>query len=436
MENYLKSICWDDIREELSKLNPRLVKIIDAIEPDPKLTLFKVTYRFGDKILQSGKLFLPQKKHELVPLTSLSEKIQEKLSYNLGTNPVSIVLDGTVEIFMVIDKHSIPLYGLIPKGRIFSASRVLSPNSSNAPAFLWDMTAGARSIFMLPKISENIGHARIEKHFKIQFDKPINYLDHWRIFKEITVHSDSVTKWNATMLFFSKDWFTKLNDPKWQDFKYYLLQQAWHSSEYWRNQFTWDIVRSVIQKSRKLRPSPYDADTVAHLIDIAAGAVPGFAPATNNFAAPINEIQKIYQDIYQIKYDPIIMQPTWYSIHNPDRFVYYSLQYPSTLKFSPKAREPKSIISELYIIYMLLQKYLDALKNDNLNIQGTSIFDAAKLTNFDSFHSKPTEYPTIKNSQIIPEQDKTFSSMLKSNLDFPINSSFLKGCIRIGPYQA
>lgn len=433
--NQLSELTWHDIRNEFRKVNPELADIIDAIDPDPKYTFFKAVYNFGSEILIKGKLFLPDENGLLAPLlsNSFSQKIQEKLGYNIGTNPVSVILKNTAEIFMLLEKHTIPLYGLIPKGKILSTWRVLTPGRSHSPAFLWQMTAGARSFYMLPKISENFGHERLRKKFHLHTSKPLNLIQHWTVFKEIASYQNFKSNWQTSILFFSKKWFDNLNDPRWIPFRDYMLLQAWEGSEFWRNQFVWDIMSSLIQKNRNLRPSPFDADTVKHFLFIALGGAPGFAPALNDEAGPVLELQKIYKEIYQTNYDPIIMQPFNYSLYDPVRPVYYSLQYPSTLEFSPRSSERKSIISELHIISSLLQKYLYSLEHDDLNISGTPLYEVPKLVNFTSFHTDPEQYSTIRNSCSIPAEDKYFCSQLnkKDRGEFPINSPFLKGCVRI-----
>ena len=195
----------------------------------------------------------------------------------------------------------------------------------------------------------------------------------------------------------------------------------------------WDLIFCLIQRNLKLKPSPFDIDTVKHLIGIAAGVVPGFASATDNFAGPVKEWQKIYADIYQLKYDPIILQPTFYSIYKPERPVYYSLQYPSTIEFSPRAMEMKSILGELYIVKTLLEKCLSVIARNEFNIETTPFYDVTRLAEFDTFHRDPGDYRNIYDCRNIQDEDKTFKSLLKdyAKYEFPVNSAFLKGCFRI-----
>ncbi len=425
---------WKDIRKEVAEKNAELAKIIDEIDPGPEYTLFKATYPFGSEILKRGLLYIPNAKGALVPLksTEISVQIQEKLNYNVGTNPVSILLKNTAEIFMVLENNTIPLYGLIPPGKLISTWRILNPNYSHSPAFLWNMTAGARSIFMLPKISETAGYNKLRKEFQLQVEKPKILLEHWAIFREISNHSNFGEIWTMDILFFSKKWFQHLNDKRWRDFKIYLLEKAWQSSEFFRNQFIWDLAFSLIQRQRNIRPNPYIADTVKNLLAMGIGALPGFTSALDNNAAPIHRLQEIFSTIYQLnEYAPIIMQPHFFS-SKESRPIYYSLQYPTTIEFSPKSREGSTKIFDLYEIKSLLNKYLTDIHSDKLNVSNTPFFNLPNKIQYDFFHTDIENYIGIRSSKEISKEDPTIIQTLTGiNKNFPANSAFIRGCIRI-----
>lgn len=42
---------------------------------------------------------------------------------------------------------------------------------------VWSVSAGGRSVFMLPEISDIDGHNRIEKEFEIDIDTPKKWFD-------------------------------------------------------------------------------------------------------------------------------------------------------------------------------------------------------------------------------------------------------------------
>jgi hypothetical protein len=165
---------------------------------------------------------------------------------------------------------------------------------------------------------------------------------------------------------------------------------------------------------------------------MATGASSGFAPAIDNIGAPIQGLTEVYNDIYRLKeYQPIFMQPYILGQNQCKRPVYYSLEYPSTMEFSSRNRDDKNKIQDLIYIKSLVNKYLDALSDNHLNVQTTPIGRLANDTEFTYFH--PSEgYHAIENSRLIPEQDPSFDIFDESDDRAPpINSPFLRGCIRI-----
>ena len=136
--------------------------------------------------------------------------------------------------------------------------------------------------------------------------------------------------------------------------------------------------------------------------------MPGFAPAIDNTAAPISTFQEIYLDVYQLNYAPIIMQPTFFSLA-AQRPVYYSLEYPSTIEFSPSMRKSSNKIVVLDQIRHLLEITMKALADDPLNIFGTDLHKVTKKVSFNFFHSEPQNYGQIRNTDLIPHEDKTFA---------------------------
>lgn len=425
---------WKDIRDEVSIKNPVLAKIIDALDPSDEYTLFKASYPFGTEILKGGLLFVPNMRGKLAPINSpeISSSFRDKLNYNLNANPVTLMLNHAAEMFIVNEDNSVPIYGWMTPGELFGAWHVLCPQSNQHPAFIWDMTAGARSIFMLPKISESTGYNKLCQAFHVQASKPQSLLDHWKLFKEIANHADFGEKWTADMLFFSKKWFENLNDPQWLSFKNYLFETAWRKNVFFQNQFIWDLVISLIHEKRKIKPSAFLVNSLKHLFAIGIGALPGFAVARDDIAAPVQRIQEIFTTIYQLEgYAPIIMQPHLFSLEDQHP-VYYSLQYPTALGFSPKTREGSTKIFNLYEMKQLLSKYLADIHSNKLNVKNTLIYNACEKVSYDFFHTDPENYAGIRSSKVIPLEDAAFTQWPKAaNKIFPVNSAFLRGCIRI-----
>lgn len=433
---HLEELTWAQVRADVHKVNPELAEIIDKLNPGREYTLFKARYPYGAEILRRGDLHLPNAQGEIVSLThsTIPNHIQDKLGYNLNSNPVTLVLKNSIELFLTMDDRTVPFYGLMSAGKMFGTWRILKESAWQQPKFIWDMTSGARSIFMLPKISEIERHKKLKKTFHLNTDEPKTLIDHWQIFKEIANHSNFSQHWFSEVLFFSKQWFQNLDDNVWIEFNYYLFRTMWSESEFWRNQFVWSLIFSLIQKKRNIKPNPYIADTVKHIIAIGIGAVTGFSPSVDSSAAPIEGLQEVYLKVYNLKnYPPVIFQPQIFSMQNKTACpVYYSLQFPTAIEFSPKTRDRSSLITDLYETRSLLNKYLTEILDDRLNIEATAIYDMATQVEFDYFHSDAGQYHGIRSSEEIIE-DSIFKQIFDkfSNKKFPSNSGFVRGCVRI-----
>jgi hypothetical protein len=345
----LELVSWEQVRKEVAQINLTFAQAIDELNPGKKYPLVKVAYPYGSYVLKRAELMLPNSKGVIVPITdaTIDSKLRGMLNYNLNSNPVSLVLNNTFEIFLPLPDRTIPMSGLITKGATFGAWRVLNPQSTQQPVFIWDMTAGARSIFMLPKITEEKKHFKLKKAFGVTANKPDSLIEHFEIFKQIASHPEFPQPWQAEILYFPKKWFDHLDDEAWFKFYYHFYRSTWQTTEYWRNRAVWDLVFSVIVMNNKIRPNAYIVDTVKYLLAVGIGAQSGFSPATNNSAGPISELQKIYMQEYDIRdYPPIIMHSASFDINNNKQSpIYYSLQFPTAIEFSPKSRTRTSLLS-------------------------------------------------------------------------------------------
>lgn len=429
-KNFIKS--WPEIRLDFIKVNPELGKIIDELSPDQRYYFYCVEYPYGAQSLQNGKLYLPKNNNYLVPITShdIDNKTKENLSYNYYSNPASLILENTAEIFIDLGNRIVTLYGLIPPGSIFSTWPNLTQADHNTPVLSWNMTAGARSILMMQKISDKQAHSNLKKIFDLKHDAPRTMMDHWHVFKDIANHPSFGEPWKTKILFFIKNWFQHIDDPAWQNFYYYLYKKAWNNSDFWRNQFQWDLIFSIIHKNKNLKHSAHFVSTVQQLFSMAAGAVSGFAPAIDNHAGPIDRIIQAYKSVYNIfGYPPVIVTPNTFILKDHPRPTYYSLNFPTSMEFSFKPRQRTSLISELLETKELLQLYIEELLSNQLNVNNTLIYKVLQQVEFNFFHSDINPCKEIQQSQYIP---KTDSSLYDNHGScFPINSPFFRSCVQI-----
>lgn len=440
MNRNFTPIDWADIRDDFYRLNQELTEIIDAIKPTRAFRLYRVKYDFGSEYVNKGRLYLPDEDGSLIPLTSpkIPTQIKDDLSYNLGSNPASFILNKSAELFMSLPNRTEPVpFALIPPGRLFSTSVVLEEDHQiYHPAFLWNISAGAKTIFMLPKISKAKNYRRLQKHVGFSAPTPVNIFEHHNLFKEI-YQQHALGEWKLDIIFFSKKWFENLNTPRFIQFKSYMQSQLHKSSAFWISQYVWDSYFSLINNIAGIRPNPYVYDTVKHILLLSMGILPGLAPAIDNTAAPISSLQEVFDKIYKIDhYLPTIMQLKRFNPYKKnERPIYYSLHCPNAMELAPKSSDNASTILELYEIKNLLGLYLRKLSSQDMNISNTILADIPNLVEFDFFHSTPGNYRDIQDSKTLFEEDSYFANIAydhsKRTHEYPTTSTIVRGCVRI-----
>ena len=429
---------WQEIREEILPFNRELVEIIDRIAPGDEIKMYRVKYRYGDKILDKGRFYLPTVEGGFVELSESLEpqSLAQDIGYNLYTNPVMTPLKNTMEIYTEVEGRIVP-FAVVQPGNVFGLSRILDEIDSSHPSHtsksIWDMTAGARSVFMLPKISDNMAHTHLLKHFGFNMEKPRELINHWQVFKKLAQTRDFIEPWEFEALMLPKQWFENLNDPAWRELKIFFLQKNRKSHSFWLNTAAWQMTFSRIQHLKHIKASPHIIDTVKHLFMIASGVAPGFRPAVESSMIPVEGIQAAYIDYYDIAYKPIIMAPHTLDIAD-DKAAYYSLQYPTSIEYSPKSSGGTSTINDLDELTMLMRKYLSQLVNPDLNLKNTVLERLGKCLDVEYFHTNPSQYENITCADDIVVEDTDFDKLLYQTdkpLDFARNSSFVKGCIKL-----
>lgn len=167
----IQEVTWKQVRMSAHQANPELATIIDAWDPPKDYTLLKVSYQYGDILLQDGLLYLPDNKGNVFPITSsfVPNKIKEQLSYS--NFPLGLITAGGNEVFLETNDRVISLIFFNPVV-ILGLWESLDPNTPYFPKRLWNVCAGTRSLFMLPKISEASGHNRLKKLYEIKSHAP------------------------------------------------------------------------------------------------------------------------------------------------------------------------------------------------------------------------------------------------------------------------
>lgn len=432
---YIETLLWQHIRDEVRKVNPKFASAVDAVSPNKNYPIYKVRYPFGAKIFDEGILNLPNKDGTLVPLhdKSLSKTYGEQLSYR--TIPICFVLKKSVENSVELDDRVIPLT-VFEEGSILGAWEALDPVYSYFIKLGWNLTSGARSIFMLPKISEVFGYKKIKRELGININAPKRSKDHWHVFKTIADHSQVEDLWNSEILIFPKKWFEQLYDKgkTWSDFKNFLYQKAWLQSMYWRFFITqnliWNKFSSIIKK-QNVNWGNYQLETVKHLISLAAGALPSFKAADySESSAPIKYLQEVFLDFYGISYAPTIMIPTHFTVTQKSPS-YYSINEPSLIESTPKTREISNIMQVTREIKMLFDCFFR--EREGIFKKELLYYSLLSTVKFEFIYTKYDPYNLLIQSNNLSEKDPGLLLMPSNYSDrsFCYSNSFMRGSVLI-----
>lgn len=435
----LDKLLWKDVKNEIFKINQELATVIDSINPPDDCYFYRATYQYGDEFLRSGEFILPPQNGKQTSFFSaeIPRELQFDIGYNLGNHPTFIVTKNTVEAYIEINSTAIPTYILYP-GDLFGVSVVLAGAPSEeldlTPAkSIWEITAGARSTFMLPKISDAFGHKKIEKHFNINVELPNDIFDHWQVFREIVRKSEA--NWSTELLFFSRNWFKYLHTPEWQPLKLYFYKIYRELKSYWLNIFPVDVTVSQIHYKKKIDPDTKVVDIIKNIFAVAGGELIGFQPATDNQLLPIDCIQDAYVNIYKKLngHAPIIMQPAYFRKSNNDP-IYTSTNMMTIENLYQLLKVPRhgQLIAEVENIFA---KYISVIESGGINIDTPYLHDVAKSVKVDFFHYLANDAKSnLKNSMDIASGDKNFElDKFPKNNKFAHAGKFIKSCIRIAP---
>lgn len=434
LEFNLQEVKWAEVRDEIYKINPELVQQCDQVNIYNQYSLFKIWYPYGSTIVNEGDFGLPTVDGKIVSIKNplVPESLREQLSYS--PIPLSLIINNSSEVFVNIQKRVIPL-NFLTVGELFGLFEIMNiwMQKPALPPPIWNVTAGARSVFMLPSISDMIGHNRIQKKFGTNINVPYDLSDHWQTFVDINTCSEQKPDWHTTIIVFTRKWLQPSNNIGYIKYMQYLAIQGWQQLQFRLlgdlTEFSvlWSFFTHEIN-NRNLKSRPYLIDTIKHLILIAKGSGVAFAPSTDNIALPRDVIQQVYIDHYNLKdYIPTIMQPATFT--NSNNKLYYSLSFPTLPNSSPYFRNPPSIIEDQREIQKLLTILLNVISK--IRHPSTQMLQHIK---FKMFHSGNDPFGQIIVSNQIAKSDSRFLSYSNIKTEkriFCSFSTFFNGCISI-----
>jgi hypothetical protein len=427
----IEQLTWKEARKDIARVKPAFSAKVDEISPDDSLKLYRVSYPFGSDILKNGKLFLPDGKGGTLPIDSpdLDKSIKDDLQYSPNM-PIGMVINNSIELYSNVMERTIPWVPMFP-GRIFSLWGMLQASETiSMKGNIWNIVAGSRSLLMLPKISQTGGYNRIKKLFSLQSAMPTGLTDQWPLFKELANTPAFEEPWHAELIFFSKEWSTKLHEPDWMPLKYYLLHTGWLDTSFLRDQAVFNFAFSMALLEKNLKPNPYLTDTVKHIYSVGRSTSPGFCVAKDNLAGPVSRYQEVFADDYGLKFTPTMMHSSYLNQTNP---VYYSLEIPTTLAFSPKSRKASNKLSDIREIKHIERITSNYLVSDRLGISDSPLYDIVNRVDYSYYHSDFDAFGEAQNTLELATLDKSITEEAKRfpSSDFCHTSPFLRGCIRI-----
>jgi len=437
----MELVSWKDVREAVYEVNAPFAEVVDQLDPSRQFRLYRARYPFGSVILNyEGVVHFPTPTGQLAPLSDpcFSSQIRDDLAY-YNDVPAGVVLRHSLELAVKSANNLFP-FALMQKGHIFGLWRTLdpSPTYSYHTSIPWQMTTGARCLFMLPKITDSVSYKKLYRARNIKLSLPQNLLDHYFLFKQLSEDQKNTDYWHTELIFFSMDWFKRLDDVNWLRFSELLYKEVHNKTQFWRNKFLFDVMWDYFSKELSLEninAKPYIMDMIKHIITIALGVVPGFGPLVNEEIAPIQLIQKDFIQLYELKlFVPTIIGPSYFQINESDpRPVYWSLQLPSYFETIPKPRSSKSTLEDLREIKRLIDTFVEVTHKGKIKgINNTPVEYCLNHVRFDYFHSDVEDDDEIRPTKEIPQDDpRMIFSMSPENNQFSTVSPFTRGCIRL-----
>lgn len=436
-----KKLYWNDVKDEFHIINPDLYQLIEPLSDKDDLPLYLCTFSWGELIGDEKSQFIPQEDGTTIKLSldSLSYDYKENLGYGAQNSPVGMFFRNNFEWFIDLPEKKLTLpYRIYTPGDFFAYTKILGvTNDFNyAPMGIFKGTAGARSCFMLPPVSYKKKLDKMFSSLKVRGKQPTSLYDHNNLFQKILSSPEIKSNWSASILYFSEGWIRNIQNSKgWSEVKNYFFRLKSKNSSYRFNAPIYNAAYSLTLEKINRKPNPYLFDTFKHIIDIASGEVPGFAPQTESNLIPINELQRAFVDFYGLEYSPTLLAPQHFNLSNIlTSPCYYSLNFPTTFSFSPSSAK-LTRTAEMRDFIDIYEDLKDSLCSSNSFCSDTIIEYIFNKINFSFYHTSENEDNRISPVINIINNDPSFSHKQYSNMRNNLDAPFFKGCVKINFYS-
>lgn len=413
---------WIEVKSYFKKSNPDLYQAIESVPAHKRKPFVWAKYGYGDDVVKLGEVYLPTQGH-IHPLSSRpkADPIAQTLRYS--SIPLGFCAARMCEVFVPLKHRIIPLNTITP-GNCFGLFETLG--GGKLPP-VWHVCAGARSMFLLPCINDTAYFNRLKKKYALSQGKPSLLYDHGKLFHDIAKNGEH--DWACDVFFFTSGWFED-SGPDWAYFRNQLMKMGWQQTQYIRQEhaysFMWEMLMEAISQS-KLKPTPYQMDTVKHLISMHFGAYPGFVPSdASGLAGPTQYLQDVFVQVYGLNgVLPTMMEPA--IMRGGEETVYYSLSHP-TMPEGAHLKSPRGIVQDVISIREILQLF-DAQVQQYQYAQNQHMITLPKYT---FYHTTHADARLQKFTDIIKADPKFVSAQLAfPEHKFSEHSPFGRGCIQI-----
>jgi len=432
--NYIKSN-WNSIKNHIQNIEPSFYKEVNKLSPCDKFPIYIFNYSYGDFIGDEKGVFIPNENSSIrIGEKGTPKEIIDDLGYGAKTCPLGMTFNKQFEWFNT--RNLFPVH-IDKPGTLFGlghTSNFLHPNEVYLPNGKLAMIAGARSTFLLPKISNQDKHKNLQERFNFNSPSPLIYNAHFNTFLNIYKGKKLIDEeWSAQIIYFSKSWIESINnDYEWRSVSRYISNLSEYRSRYHRENFLHSDTYRYLNDLNSYTQNNYIAETVRYLIEVMIGQNLAYAPAQDESAVPLRLIQEAYLEDYRLDCSPQIMIPSYYKVMS-SKPVYYSLNYPSIQLSATKMINYKSIMKILGNLKNVIEDtYLPNLSSPIQDVKGTCLETCAKQVRFKFIHSNSNSNSNSKSNSkfmspdLLPQIDNRFE-----NIKLSSKSPFFQGCIAI-----
>jgi hypothetical protein len=425
----IKEVSWDEVKERVEKINPVFAEAMNATATHPSAKLYLARYHFGDLIVKNGITQIPIN-NQLIGLNhpDLPEPFKTELNYSQMC--AGIFLNKTAEVFVDLETRVHPLH-MFELGDVYGLWELMDPRESPYYQRMWNIAAGARSLFLVPKATDNTSHNRMQRLLNIDEGSQHNMFMQGLLFKSMMQSSRLQNDWNCEVLYLGRGWFESLPQNAWMQFHYTCLKQEWANSTHSRNRLTFEAIWQTLSQTQaetRLKPNVYVLESVKHLVNIAMGAFLGFRPLNahlDEHIAPVSMIEKAYIEFYKLKhYIPTILAPTYLNrkSHNA---VYYSFMIPTLLSLTHEHNFRNTLEDERNVKH-LLERFQKRLES-----QTDTLHKFISNTEFQFFHYEADPLYQINATKTLPQFDPRFSDAPDKERSFCENGPFVRSCVMV-----